>query len=187
MSIPNWRDEMEQFQFGLGRSLRDFRSAHDILMFGTDSHAVGVLLNNVVEPLEAVGLQFTMRETNVLTTQARPSCIRRMDCAHGEWKSTSCSFLISVGILNDMIFDQEFRFANQLGLTQLMVCSHHFVVITLVLSVFNTSHKFVQKHARVNVRGGRNHNIISKPGSKRVGPPSPKSSPSLPTCDATCP
>ena len=75
MSMANWRDEMERLGLDLrdgGRSLLDLRFADDILIFGTDYHVIGVLLDKLVENLAAVGLQLNALKTKVLTTQAQP-------------------------------------------------------------------------------------------------------------------
>lgn len=75
MSMANWRDEMEHLGLDLrdgGRSLLDLRFADDILIFGTDYHVIGVLLDKLVENLAAVGLQLNAQKTKVLTTQAQP-------------------------------------------------------------------------------------------------------------------
>ena len=75
MSMANWRDEMEHLGLDLrdgGRSLLDLRFANDFLIFGTDYHVIGVLLNKLVENLGALGLQLNAQETKVLTTQAQP-------------------------------------------------------------------------------------------------------------------
>ena len=55
-----------------GRSLLDLRFADDILIFGTDYHVIGALLDKLVENLAAVGLQLNTQKTKVLTTQAQP-------------------------------------------------------------------------------------------------------------------
>ena len=73
--MANWRDEMEHLGLDLrdgGRSLLDLRFADDILIFGTDYHVIGVLLNKLVENLAAVGLQLNAQKTKVLTTRAPP-------------------------------------------------------------------------------------------------------------------
>ena len=75
MSMANWRDEMEHLCLDLcdgGRSLLDLRFADDILIFGTNYHVIGVLLDKLVENLAAVGLQLNTQKTKVLTTQAQP-------------------------------------------------------------------------------------------------------------------
>ena len=75
MSMANWRDEMEHLGLDLrdgGRSLLDLRFADDILIFGTDYHIIGVLLDKLVENLAAVGLQLNAQKTKTLTTQAQP-------------------------------------------------------------------------------------------------------------------
>ena len=75
MSIANWRDEMEHLGLNLddgGRSLLDLRFADDILIFGTNYHVIGVLLDKLVENLAGVGLQLNAQKTKVLTTQAQP-------------------------------------------------------------------------------------------------------------------
>ena len=73
--MANWRDEMEHLGLDLcdgGRSLLDLRFADDILIFGTNYHVIGVLLDKLVENLAAVGLQLNAQKTKVLTTQAQP-------------------------------------------------------------------------------------------------------------------
>ena len=75
MSMGNWRDEMKHLDLDLcdgGRSLLDLRFADDILIFGTDYHVIGVLLDKLVENLTTVGLQLNTEKTKVLTTQAQP-------------------------------------------------------------------------------------------------------------------
>ena len=46
-----------------GRSLLDLRFADDILIFGTDYHVIGALLDKLVENLAAVGLQLNTQKT----------------------------------------------------------------------------------------------------------------------------
>ena len=78
MSLANWRNEMEHLSLDLrdgGRSLLDLRFADDTMLFGTNCHVIGVPLSKVLlnkKYFAAVGLQWNVEKTKVVTTQAQP-------------------------------------------------------------------------------------------------------------------